>query len=740
VNVRRISALVASALLFLVCGCVTVQPAGPSCTTDDEPIYDIPHVTGITVDGDLSDWGNCGFSVRVMRQFAADPVSPSDFDPVFRLAWNEEGLFVLCRVDDDDIVEDEDLGRVWATMSDCVGVYVIPERGELSGLRAVVSPGASENRQDTRVAAMLWRGRGAKGAKAVVRAEGKRTTCGYVVEICIPWQQDELKVAPGMDFGCQVFVVDADSDEEGILPAMWFPKGGASVNTKNTHVVRFSEHASLPVAASVAGEYENMLRTSVRIVARLDHTGQVVKVSGDAGTVLGEGALEERNGWASCRLTFPPHKIGEPFGVARAMIRERQIAVFKLPDFDELREQKLRDADLEFRAVFTGEELPEFRLADSGWIETLVGPYTIEVTYYNAAQDEVTSADEPGRYGAVVTLNSAVCGPIVRYFSLFKQPVQFEWWHSEWDPFAGTIPDLPEEWGIDPLVVGQQRDMLADFVRWELMESIYSEPSAAPVLAGLYESDGDGPPTVMRTDVWAKDDRWWYEVRKKRGEVKTQYLLHVPDAYYDDDTEEWPLIVFLHGGGESGTDPSVIQFFGPPARTLEGWQSPFIILSPQSPGEWHRWIADEVIELLDRIVGEYRVDADRIYLTGLSYGGHGTWTVSSEYPDKFAALVPICGWGDVRDVERIKNIPTWIFHGEKDESVNVDASREMYEALKQAGGTPTLTLYPELDHYVWEQTYNSDALYEWLLSNRRGEPATLPPTNPVNSETQVILQ
>lgn len=124
-----------------------------------------------------------------------------------------------------------------------------------------------------------------------------------------------------------------------------------------------------------------------------------------------------------------------------------------------------------------------------------------------------------------------------------------------------------------------------------------------------------------------------------------------------------------------------------------------------------------MIALLDEVTAAYRADTDRIYVTGLSMGGFGTWSLGIAYPDRFAALAPICGGNNPQQVSLLKQVPVWVFHGAKDTVVPLSQSEAMVEALREAGGDVKLTVYPEAGHDSWTETYNNDELYEWLLQH-----------------------
>lgn len=208
--------------------------------------------------------------------------------------------------------------------------------------------------------------------------------------------------------------------------------------------------------------------------------------------------------------------------------------------------------------------------------------------------------------------------------------------------------------------------------------------------------------------------------RKLEADVRVtmNYLLYLPDGY--EEQESWPLILFLHGAGERGDDIDLVKVHGPPKLASEGKDLPFIIVSPQSPKErW--WQPTELSALLDEIVKQHRVDEDRIYVTGLSMGGFGTWSLAFYSPDRFAAIAPICGGGEAYWARRFKNLPAWVFHGAKDTGVPPERSEAMVDAMKKVGGDVQLTVYPEAEHDSWTETYNNPKLYEWFLSHRRAK-------------------
>lgn len=194
------------------------------------------------------------------------------------------------------------------------------------------------------------------------------------------------------------------------------------------------------------------------------------------------------------------------------------------------------------------------------------------------------------------------------------------------------------------------------------------------------------------------------------------YLLYLPDNY--DNTENFPLVLFLHGSGERGDDIEKVKTHGPPKLISHGEKFNFILVSPQCP-ENKRWDADQLSLLLDEIEKKYKVDKNRIYVTGLSMGGYGAWKIAQTYPDRFAAIIPVCGGGDFLNACVIKHLPIWVFHGSLDKVVSIQESERMVNALRRCNGNVKFTVYPEATHDSWTETYNNPAVYEWMLSQKK---------------------
>jgi len=179
------------------------------------------------------------------------------------------------------------------------------------------------------------------------------------------------------------------------------------------------------------------------------------------------------------------------------------------------------------------------------------------------------------------------------------------------------------------------------------------------------------------------------------------------------------MILYLHGSTEKGSDLAIVRRNGLPAFLEKTKAFPFVVISPQLPLERERWDPQEMKGLLDVVLPGLRVDRARMYLTGLSLGGNGVWAAAISYPDLFAAIAPVAGWGDASKAGVLKNLPIWVFHGAKDTNVLPEESASMVDAIRKSGGRPHFTLYPDLEHDCWTVTYENLKLYAWFLKHRR---------------------
>lgn len=206
--------------------------------------------------------------------------------------------------------------------------------------------------------------------------------------------------------------------------------------------------------------------------------------------------------------------------------------------------------------------------------------------------------------------------------------------------------------------------------------------------------------------------------------AEAKYVLFKPKAAANPkDGEKFPLILFLHGSGETGTDGKLQSTvgLGPVVKKQAETFPAFVIFAQSHKRTWsaNSNDANRALKMVDDLCKSAPIDTDRIYLTGLSMGGYGTWSLAAAEPNRWAAIVPVCGGGNPKLVEKFKDIPCWCFHGDKDDAVKVSKSREMIDALKAAGANPKYTEYPGVGHNSWDKAYGTPELFSWLFEQKR---------------------
>jgi predicted peptidase len=236
----------------------------------------------------------------------------------------------------------------------------------------------------------------------------------------------------------------------------------------------------------------------------------------------------------------------------------------------------------------------------------------------------------------------------------------------------------------------------------------------------------------------AADNRDRFEARtfEGAGGEKLGYRLLKPKDY--DPNRKYPLVLFMHGAGERGDNNKAQLVHGMNDFASDEVMSkyPAFVIAPQCPNN-KKWVEVDwsaakhtspekpsislqlTFDAMAALQKEFSIDDKRIYVTGLSMGGYGTWDAAARRPDYFAAAAPICGGGDEGDAKKLAKVPIWAFHGDKDGAVKVERTRNMIAAIKEAGGEPKYTEYPGVGHDSWSATYRNPEFYAWLFAQQR---------------------
>ncbi len=696
------------ALVAVACRCPFRSVRAPDAGRG----FEIPELADIAIDGKALDWGDGGFRVDVLASPGERREPTRDFDAAVRLGWDAKGLLVLATVTDDVPVEYEEESALWRR--DSVELFLAPAVGARDVWQAVAAPGVDPKHPKLRFCLYDYRKTETlKSTKLSMEMAGTKTDTGYTLEARLPWAGLGIGPAAGREIGFQVLVNDADGPADR-AQLRWFPQDAAHRHTSRMHRLRLAERAGPAVMAVAAGSYERFRRTRIRVAATMGKAATVA----DGRREIGSARLTARGRLKTADVLLPMPPRGRPYGPLTVLIDGRPEAVVEVPNADHERQRAFGQAEMRFEpCVFSGEAFPAVRFVQPSLVEDLIGPYALRTTFYDADHNTVAAAKKPGRYGAIVEIQPKDGEPTKRFFTLFRQPRRLRWRRHE----LKLTVELPPELGIKPEVVEAHGRTVADYLKSAIVGSFHHDPDSSVVLAGLYETTPGTPPT-RRTGPWARNAWWWHKLKRKTGDlVPLRYLVHLPPGAGTDKAKRWPAILFLHGAGERGDDLKLVEIHGPPKIVRTRRDFPFIVISPQCPrGTW--WSIPHLNDLIGEVMAKYPIDPDRLYLTGLSMGGFGSWMLACEYPDRFAAVVPICGGGDPLDVERIKDVPVWVVHGGRDPVVPVREAKEMVAALRRIGGRVRFTVYPEAGHDSWTATYDDPRLYGWLLEQARGKP------------------
>jgi hypothetical protein len=226
---------------------------------------------------------------------------------------------------------------------------------------------------------------------------------------------------------------------------------------------------------------------------------------------------------------------------------------------------------------------------------------------------------------------------------------------------------------------------------------------------------------------------WWNEdgsiqnklvfargLNQNQKDTSYHYIAYTPKAYFDDTLKTWPLIIYLHGGASRGTDTMKLYCCGIPDQIWRGREFPFVIVAPQCPVN-QRWSTDNWFEnFYEEVTTKYKVDTNKVYLTGVSLGGSGTWYLAIKYPEKFAAIAPISGFTRhmdyiMKNTEKLVDIPVWAFHGHKDKVVEFEDTEWMINTLKGENNDIKFTADPDAGHGMFWSVYPEQELYDWFL-------------------------
>jgi predicted esterase len=669
---------------------------------------DPPSNIPLLPEASLSDpsWADRGFRVEVLPVLTGKPEST----PRLSVAWTKEGLLTCLRSNDTTPVEAEDPLQLWS--ADSLEIFVSSAYDSRDLIQIIVTPGRGSETAQPRVQIIDPRKDKPALVDPVVHSEVHEQ--GYTLSCLVPWANFQTPPSADGIIGLQYIVNDKSGS--GWNRRSWFPGQGATRRPHLMYPVRLSETPSPPEIARASFEvkhYKDLVlavrgsREAAGLPVRIDAAGKTLK----AGTM----AAAEPEG-SILRFTLPPAFLPEEGAPVTVTLGEQRLRATEVPSLAKARRDFLASAQIAAKPfVFHGGSFPRIDFVHPTYVEMVLGEYDMRVRYFDEAYNEVTTPSKPGRYGALIDVETRDGLSHQWKLTLFRTAKKFQ---RNLDPYKVSL-GFPEAFGVSQETVNDEAVQVGEITSSKLHSLSDTDSTWAVLLSALYETQRD-PDRFRGLESRAIDRDWWHGLAKKLGTAKPYlYKVYLPEGYDSDESKRWPLLLFLHGLGERGDDLKNVETYGPPKLITDGEKLPFVVVAPIVPRDEWGWVTPRLIELLDEVESQYRIDTDREYVTGLSMGGFGTWNLAAQHAKRFAAIAPICGGAYPGTAARLGDLPVWTFHGDADAVVSIRMTEWVVDALKKAGKPVKFTVYPGVGHDSWTETYNNPELFEWFLQHKK---------------------
>jgi pimeloyl-ACP methyl ester carboxylesterase len=681
------------------------------------PALALPKLPALAVGGSAAGWGDAGLRITAFAEDAAVPVDPALLRGSARLGWTDEGLAVLVELRSAvPWVESAEVRTAFE--DDSIELFLRRGSAWRELVQPVIAPGLAPGQPEPRCHVWDYRGPPAdwRDAPLTVRMARTRIDGGCVLEVLVPWSGLRFAAMPGAE--CE-FRLNLNKRLPGLgrRQLVWRGSGG-----EQFHRLVLGDRAEAPVdTAAWAQADENGLTAAV--VAPASSGGRRFSLHRD-GAELASGLLRAVHGRAEGWLALPPDaadgsaveirlagrvvgsdRPAHPREALRDRLRTAAHLSRRWHGEDPVRERLVPRVP----AVFRGPELPQAASPDAS-LAALAGITAVETRWFDAAFAPVSSAARPGRHGAVI---------IVRLGDEVLELRRTCWVMAPGDDGASGAA-IAASLGLSASAAGDRAS--AALLGEAGLEGLRHRCDAAVLLAGLADARAGEAPRAE-----ARDRAWWHALRTALG-TQTRYghFRLLPKGYDADPARRWPAILYLHGSG--GRFPSD---YTPVARRvpggdLHGWAAgrgdlPFVIYSLQACGPWE---PPAIIDSLERILAEDRVDPGRVIVMGFSMGGIGAWDCAVDHPGRWAAAVPLGGRAyRTAEVAQIGALPVWAFNGDSDGSTTLADAQRVTHALAAAGGDVRLTVLPGVDHGGTQAAaFSTPGLWEWLEARRRPAP------------------
>ena len=619
-----------------------------------------------------------------------------------RLAWSTTGLRVRLDVRAPEAHEVKTATDLWK--GDSVELFFSTGKGSAQRYQLMISPGVAADQPAVREQLNDHRTAPSPIGDRISRT---RTADGYALDVLLPWRSLGVTPAIGTEAGFNAYINHTDA--QGVRSQLAWAEGTqASSNPSEVNTIRLAERPSPPVNELVSSGDQKFRRIVVSVESTETLTGRALTAR--IGRHRRADGIVDTENPHYATFTFPMPKANFDADTVRVKIDRRDLLPVPLPDLAELRDKILGWQEFGASpAVFTQSSFPWLDYRQPNLVEDVVGEYKVRTAFYDKNFNSVKTPSEPGRYGAVSVVTLASGATRTYYTTLYRAKKDLEWR----DKALRLGLSLPDSFGPDPAIVAKHTNSVSDGLKSPFFREMWNAGDIAVLLAGL---DDLSPldPDVRRKSSQRVDDAWWIGLKKKLGvDVAYKYITRLPAGYDPAATKRWPLLVFLHGSGDYDKVDRIIAERG----IQEGAKRDFVLVAPSAPPDTG-WSPELVNDLVTEAIAKYNIDPARVCLTGLSMGGFGTYDTAMQYPGRFAAIAPVCGDGDLGDIDRIKSVPIWIFHGEADTNVLPAANHAMAEALEKLGAPVKSSFYPGVGHDSWMPAYATPELWTWLLAQR----------------------
>jgi len=692
------------ALLALALGLVSCKQEAPSSTAPvavspaptDQPIQ-LPGIPAPPLDSD--DWTSQAYHSQVLTPVDNSAGTKADLT----IAWTPAAL--LLRIHTDDATPMETAPDPWN--NDSIEIFMASSIGSDDQVQFICTPGRTPDHPNP-----AWHINDKRTAAPPVMApemHAEKNDKGYTMTILIPWANLKHIPLPGSVIGLQVYANDAQPDGQ-VSQRIWFPERGASEYPELMQRVQLAGRADAPAHAAAWLQAKGLDET-VHVSALADDVGKKIEVWSSDKQVASSQLKAGGTDGSSAEIPLSSEWAKQKDAPLIVTVDGNPLpGVLKIPDLAKRQIDLIKKLPLVANpSIFDGAAFPKIEFLDKEILEAAIGSYSLHIRFFDANWNEVSTPKEPGRYGALVEFKSESGLTFTHDLTLFKTPKPYL---PMKDPYDVTVK-FPAAFGLPADAMAKEQWNISNWAGRTFQDMAHNNPGWAVLVAGLHDLAAD-PTRWHGFTAWTIDDIWWNELHKRLGENQDYpHLTQLPDGY-DKDQKPWPLIIFLHGSGERGTDLSLLKTRGPLGYINTGHPLPFIVVEPQCPLE-EGWNPSRLVRLIDQIASSYRVDPKRIYVTGLSMGGYGSFDLAASYPDKIAAIAPLSGGADPDVAARLKKMPTWIFHGDTDATVPPRYSVDAYNAMQKVGAPVKLTIYPGVGHGGWQTTYSDPALYTWFL-------------------------